>query len=141
MNIFLALILSLITGIMPNTQAHEPMSQAPAPQVQEITWEDSVLFDAGLELPDNVVIIFTDKDNCGSALSPTGTGGGCMRTKDDGSKLVMVSPQVYGTPEGVHILLHETAHALGILNECSAEYFAHDHGSAYHLWSYPQCVL
>jgi len=140
-NIFLALIISLITGIMPNTQANEPISQAPASQVQEFTWEESVLYEAGLTLPDNAVLSFSDVDNCGSKLSPTGTGGGCMRTMEDGSKLILVSPQVYGTLEGEHILLHETAHALGIMNECSAEYFAHDHGSEWYMWSYPQCQL
>lgn len=140
MNTFLALLLLVITGAMPNTQAHEPISQAPASQVQEISWEDSVLLDAGLTLPEGTVLSFTEVDNCGSDLSPTGTGGGCTWTLKDGSKHVIVSPQVYNTPEGVHILLHETAHALGIKNECTAEYFAHDHGSEWYMWSYPECM-
>lgn len=137
---FLALILSIFVGFMPNTEA--PVTEAPAPatQVQEISWEDSVLLVSGITLPNDVVISFTDVDNCGSMLSPTGTGGGCMRTMEDDSKVIMVSPQVYNTKEGVHILLHETAHALGIMDECQAEYFAHDHGSEWYMWSYPQCM-
>src|SRR4030095_7433516 len=69
---FIALIMALMSGLMLNT--HEGV--APASQVQEISWEDGVLKDAGLTLAETTTITFTEADNCGSAISPTGTGAG-----------------------------------------------------------------
>lgn len=140
----IALILSILAGLFPS-QVVETEAPAPAPvtevvSTEVVSWEQSVLDNAGLTLPANTRLFFTEDQNCGSKLSPTGTGGGCTFLTVEDYTAVIVSPQVYGTPEGAHILLHEVAHANGIMDECAAEYFAHDHGSDWELWSYPQCM-
>jgi len=133
-----ALIVSIFAGLFPS-QVAEVETPAPSPVTQVVSWEQGVLDKAGLSLPANTRLFFTEDQNCGSKISPTGTGGGCTFLTVEGYTAVIVSPQVYNTPEGAHILLHEVAHATGIIDECSAEYFAHDHGSEWNMWSYPQC--
>lgn len=60
---------------------------------------------------------------------------GCTGVKRDASGAitqvlyVKISPSVIGTEQGVHVVLHEVGHANGIVPECEADAFAHNHGS------------
>ena len=102
-------------------------------------WVSATLSDAGMDLPANVAVIVTDTDNCGSQLSPAGTGGGCTVTLSDGTVSVLVSETAIDNGTGAHILFHELAHALYRAGECDAEYYAHRY-SAPEQWSYPSCA-
>lgn len=142
MNILLALIISIFSALMPNNV--EALTQAPAPATQvvdEVSWEQGVLNKSQLELPTNTYVYITDQYNCGSELSPEGIGGGCTYEAVDGTTVITVSPYVVGTPAGEHILLHEVAHAHGIMDECAAEEYAHTFSDYPYIWSYPQCNI
>lgn len=102
-------------------------------------WLAETLDTAGIVLPSNVVVIFTDTDNCGSAISPDGQGGGCTRRFSDGTISVLVSQFAVDNGSGEHILFHELGHALHNLGECAAEYYSH-HYSNPNLWSYTECI-
>jgi len=101
-------------------------------------WVENELETAGVVVPENVSIIVTDTDNCGSELSPEGTGGGCTVYFHDGTTSVLVSPSALENGTGAHILFHELGHALHHMDECSAEYFAHKYSDV-DQWSYPSC--
>lgn len=133
----IALILSIFAGLFPA----QPMDTItnPAPISTEISWEQGVLNKAQIELPDNTNIYISDQYNCGSEISPDGIGGGCTYEAVDGTTVITVSPYVVGTPAGEHILLHEVAHAHGIMDECAAEEYAHTFSDYPYIWSYPQC--
>lgn len=100
-------------------------------------WAARELAAQGVELPEGTVIDATDSANCGSAISKRHTGGGCTYTWG-GRKVIAVSPSVVGTVAGLHILFHEAGHALGLADECEAEYFSNAH-TPVELWSYPSC--
>lgn len=101
-------------------------------------WVAESLTTAGVAVPANVTVIITDTDNCGSKLSPAGTGGGCTIRLSDGTISVLVSASAIENGTGEHILFHELGHALHNLGECAAEYYSH-HYSNPELWSYPAC--
>lgn len=105
----------------------------------ERVWLAETLETAGVVVPANVTVIFTDTDNCGSALGPDGTGGGCTRKFSDKTITVFVSPTAVRNGTGEHILFHELGHAMYNLGECASEYFAHAY-SAPDQWSYPDCM-
>lgn len=123
-------------AMFPATPATAP---APAPEFKAIEWANDTLDFYGIELPANTSIKFTDKDNCGSQVSPSKTGGGCMVTLPNGDQVVMVSPSAITAGTAEHILLHESAHALGIMDECKAELFSTDR-TAHDIYSYPECA-
>lgn len=101
-------------------------------------WLAETLSTAGVVVPANVTVMFTDTDNCGSEISPNNTGGGCTIRLSDGTISVLVSPSAVENGTGGHILFHELGHAIYSLGECGAEYFSH-HYSNPALWSYPDC--
>lgn len=101
-------------------------------------WLDNTLETAGVVVPENISLIITDTDNCGSEISPEGTGGGCTIRFTDGTISVLVSPTALENGTGAHILFHELGHAMYNLNECAAEYFSHKF-SAPDQWSYLEC--
>jgi len=102
------------------------------------TWAASTLAGAGVQLPGNVEIVFSDSGNCGAAISATGQGG-CTHTLP-GRKVIVLSAGMAWTEPGSHVLFHEAAHALGITDECQAEAFAHQFEEPGRLiWSYPAC--
>lgn len=98
-------------------------------------WADEVLWDYGLELPDGVTIWITDNENCGSIRGGYGTGGGCYSPD---TKMIRISPTLVGTDAGRITVLHEYAHALGYMDECAAEAYAHSLFETY-LYGYPEC--
>lgn len=136
---------------VPHASAKE--SEATAPEVVTASepkhaaghaWLNSELARTGLMLRENITVIFNDEGtrltgNCGSAISPSGTGGGCTHYNNDGTVTVYLSPATIGTPKGQHVMFHELAHANGTVDECAAEYFAHEF-TEIDLWSYPQCM-
>lgn len=110
----------------------------PAFPESPIQWIDDTLAASGIYPADNIQFSITDINNCGSAISPKHTGGGCTHHNLDGTIAIDISPSAIYTPGGVHIIFHEYAHAIGITAECSAEAYAHQY-SAPDVWSYPQC--
>lgn len=101
------------------------------------SWVQLTLADTGMELPKGLTVKLTNERNCGAESSPVGLGG-CTRHLPEGPE-ILVSPELAGTVAGYHILLHELGHAEGIVNECGAEYFAHE-WSAEGYWAYPECA-
>lgn len=89
------------------------------------------------DLPERVVFDITDSGNCGSMLSPGGTGGACTH-KEHGHTTIDISPSAVFTAYGVHLVYHELGHAFGAGSECKAEAFAHKYSDA-NVWSYPSC--
>lgn len=102
---------------------------------EESKWVYGVLEHFGLEPIDGLTIGITDEYNCGSINSESGTGGGCYYPT---YQILIISPTDFGTEGSIITLLHEYAHASGIMNECEAEYFAHDLFETT-LWSYETC--
>ena len=90
------------------------------------------------DMPEHVSFDITDVDNCGSAISPRGTGGGCTH-HERGHTVIDISPSALFTASGVHIVYHEIGHAMGIRSECKAEEFAHQYSDP-NAWSYPSCM-
>lgn len=101
------------------------------------TWSELVLADTGMNLPKGLTVKLTNEGNCGAEISPVALGG-CTRQLPEGPE-ILVSPELAGTMAGYHILLHELGHSLGIVDECGAEYFAHE-WSAEGYWAYPECA-
>lgn len=140
MNLILALILSL-TAILgqpaqPVSQpTADPASFSLAPFKLASTWVPEALADAGVELPENVTILFQNEHNCGA--TETGLGGCTVTRTDIDGYVVLISPELAYTAWGNHILFHEIAHTMGA-NECEAEAYAHQF-EAVALWSYPAC--
>lgn len=116
--------------------AGAPIAAAPAPAAEEPTrttpsaWVAAEFAEEGVTPHWDVEYRFTDVGNCGSEISPNGTGGGCTEWTPTGP-LIFISPSIIGTPEGEHILWHEYAHATQQdpwhPNECAAERFADRH--------------
>jgi hypothetical protein len=109
----------------------------PAVTVTEASkWAEATLTGSGVQLPANVTLLFSDVANCGADLSAAALGG-CTYQLTSGP-VIVISPQLAWTEAGAHILFHETAHALGIADECAAEEWAHQFEDAPY-WSYPAC--
>jgi len=100
-------------------------------------WAESTLAGSGVSLADNVTMLFTSESNCGALISAVAAGG-CTYHLTDGRIVIIISPELAWTEAGSHILFHETAHALGISDECAAEEWAHQFEDAPY-WSYPAC--
>lgn len=127
------------------TPADAPVRTAGTVQVVDTTpdyaaWTMAQLDDAGFSA-EGIAFEYTDGPlNCGSALSPSGVGGGCTHELADGSYLIVISPSAIENGTGLHILMHEYAHTLD-LGECAAEYFAKQFVPAEDWsWSYPKCA-
>lgn len=105
-----------------------------------LRWDEAVLQWAGIELPSNVIIALINENNCGAKLSTVGLGG-CTypATATDPRIVITVSPELQYTRVGEHILLHEVGHALGIMEECGAEEFAHQWSDP-NYWAYAECA-
>lgn len=113
------------------TQAHDRQQKWLAKQLQQ----------SGIVIPANVTIMFNDGlENCGDQISPEGAGGGCTYHWHDGTVSVLLSASVPTDKYGAHVLFHELGHALYALNECGAEYFAHNYDHTPTVWSYISCI-
>ena len=111
-----------------------------AARMKQSAWVASKLDEAGIVIPSNVSIIFTDGiENCGDQLGETGFGGGCTYHWHDGTVSVLLSASLPTDQYGAHILFHELGHALHNLGECAAEYYAHNYYHTPNVWSYMEC--
>lgn len=110
-----------------------PVEPVAAPVVP--AWITGTLAGYGVGVPSNVRFEVTESGNCG------GVGGGCTTVVGDGTVIVTLSPALSGTPQGIHVLLHEMAHVLyGMNDECAADRYAHSlHGM--NMWSYQECAI
>lgn len=140
MNIIIALILTLSAIFAPTQEpvsqpTSDPASFTLAPFKLASTWVPEALADAGVELPENVTILFQNQYNCGA--TETGLGGCTVTRTDIKGHVILISPELAYTAWGNHILFHEIAHTMGA-NECEAEAYAHQF-EAVALWSYPEC--
>jgi hypothetical protein len=146
----LGAIVALIGALFGGVHHTEPVqAERPAEAVVEARWVDDpantskwlkqTMKQSGLIIPKHITVIFTDVDNCGSELSPGGTGGGCTIRFSDKTISVLVSPTAIETGTAEHILFHELGHAMANLGECGAEYYAH-YFSNPNQWSYPECM-
>ena len=108
--------------------------------IHRTLWIATTLEEANVVVPANVEILVTDEKNCGSEISPDKTGGGCTEypTVKGGKTIVRVSPTALENGTGGHILFHELGHAIYHLDECAAEYFAHNYSDP-NQWSYLEC--
>lgn len=156
--IVLALTMTGLTSHTTEASAPQPIASVEHTEVAEVaevaevedttdpvaapaslTWYEAVLQYAGIELPDNVLIGLTNTHNCGAELSTVGLGGCTYPAGQDGTIVILVSPELQYTRVGEHILLHEVGHALGIKEECGAEEFAHQWSDP-NYWAYPECA-
>jgi hypothetical protein len=141
--ILTTILVMLATFTGASAQASQPVSQ---PVSQPATfdsyylhsaaqWGAETLAQAGIKVPANVHITYTNDNNCGA--QETGRGG-CTTHNADGTITVAVSPALKYSAWGNHILFHEYAHTLGY-GECGAEAYAHVLEGNADLWSYPTC--
>lgn len=141
MNIILTIMLTLSALFVPAQHASQPVAEAPsfslAPLGIAPIWASQTLADAGVDAS-HVTFLFQNEHNCGAALSPAQLGG-CTVTMANHHYAVLISPKLAYTPWGMHILMHEMGHTLG-MNECEAEDYAHTFEDV-PLWSYPACRI
>jgi hypothetical protein len=143
--------LLLLAGIQLQPATATPATPAPAtqqviPQMfrfhpvatvdQAREWAEATLSGSGVTLADNVTLLFSSTANCGADASAAGMGG-CTYFLKSGP-VVVISPELAWTQAGSHILFHETAHSMGIVDECAAEAWAHQFEDEPY-WSYPEC--
>ena len=140
---YLALVALAVLGIHATAQAaptgHQTHATAPAPAFTsyDVTAEDLVSYIAsyGLDTSGLHVVVTDDPMlNCGSAISPQHTGGGCTIAGGTSHAVLIVSPTA-----GDHVLFHEYAHARYASSECAAERFANA-TTGLTQWSYPTCA-
>lgn len=139
--------LALLAGIaspVAEAEATAPMAvpavltfHVPVTVAEAGEWAEATLAGAGVELPANTELLFSNVGNCGADISANGMGG-CTYTLTD-KRVIVLSPGLAWTEAGSHILFHETAHAMGIMDECEAEAYAHSFEDVAY-WSYPECA-
>lgn len=136
---WIATVIMAITsffGISANevgtTKAPQSVEQMSA---KDHKWVYGILESYDLPKIDGLQIAVTDQNNCGSESSPEKTGGGCFFPTEN---ILLLSPSIIRTDRGIITLLHEYGHAMGLLDECDAEFFAHDIFET-NLWSYKEC--
>jgi hypothetical protein len=135
--------LALLAGIaapvseatMPQTIPSVLTFKVPVTVAEAGAWAEATLTGAGVDLPANTEVIFSNS-NCGADISAVAMGG-CTYTLTDRT-VVVLSPGLAWTEAGSHILFHEVGHAMGIMDECEAEAYAHNFEDVAY-WSYPQC--
>jgi hypothetical protein len=116
-----------------------PVEQAHTYTVEQANeWVQAELEEADMEMVPTTTILFTNTANCGADIS-TVAQGGCTYNLQDGTHVMVLSPTLPFTAWGHHILFHELAHTLGIMDECKAEAYAHQFEYDVELWSYPAC--
>lgn len=101
----------------------------------EVQWVEDVARRAGLTFP--VTPEITDIGNCG-----TGCTSAILDKKTNtyyDVQWIKISPSVIGTTVGEHVVLHELAHAYGVVDECEADNFAHAHGSDHRIYGKNTC--
>jgi hypothetical protein len=134
----IASLLSLPASQPASASSNEPLTFNAYPLMSSSLWASEVLSDAGVSLPANVRLAFTNEGNCGAEISIAGLGG-CTTYHEDMSMTVTISRELSYSSWGNHILMHEIAHTLGA-DECTAEAYAHQFEQVA-LWSYPECEV
>lgn len=109
------------------------------PRTTGIEWIDRELAQTDIVVPANVhFILRNDALNCGAQASQFAQGG-CTHWLEDGSVLVVMSPELADTPQGKHILFHELGHVmLDTQDECMADYYALSYAPMAN-WAYAEC--
>lgn len=137
---FASILLSL--GLIFTAPAPAAIQAPAAPTTYTVEqgneWVQAELEEADMELSPNIKILFTNTANCGAEISATNEGG-CTYSDAAGNKTIILSPTLPFTVGGHHVLFHELGHAVGYIDECEAENYAHQFEYEQEIWSYPTC--